>query len=319
MTQFDSLAKQIAATNTVHGSAVALIQGIASALAAGLSSQATDGGAQLRALSGSLTQQAQVLAGAISANTPAGVVIPVAPPNPPNTPLTPTSYGYDPATPMLPVTPVHGSTAPEPYGKPVGAPYGTPNAPNESPNTDYDRTARTNKDDPYATTTRDPGRVPQYAANLPPNAPNQRDASSPDGRTRDGRNADGTPNSEVSQNEYDTRDPDNARKFGSERAGAAGQANPNATPGPAYPTTDANNQSVREAREAQEARDRRNATMGQPNAAHPNEYGDARESGVGQYAPNGTPLPNTAPPGGAPTATLGERQTAASAGPPFRG
>ena len=272
MTQFDSLAKQIAATNTVHGSAVALIQGIASALAAGLSSQATDGGAQLRALSGSLTQQAQVLAGAISANTPAGVVIPVAPPNPPNTPLTPTSYGYDPATPMLPVTPVHGSTAPEPYGKPVGAPYGTPNA------------------------------------------PNQRDASSPDGRTRDGRNADGTPNSEVSQNEYDTRDPDNARKFGSD-----GNANPNATPGPAYPTTDANNQSVREAREAQEARDRRNATMGQPNAAQPNEYGDAREAGVGQYAPNGTPLPNTAPPGGAPTATLGERQTAASAGPPFRG
>jgi len=130
--QFDSLAKQIAATNTVHGSAVALIQGISAQLAAGLSSQPTDGGAQLRALSSSLTQQAQMLAGAVSANTPAGVVIPVAPPNPPNTPLTPSSYGYDPAVPMLPVTPVHGATAPEPYGKPVTPPYGTPNAPNNT-------------------------------------------------------------------------------------------------------------------------------------------------------------------------------------------
>jgi hypothetical protein len=117
MAQFDSLAKQIAATNTVHGSAVALIQGIASALAAGLSSQPNDGGAQLRALSASLTQQAQSLATALTANTPAGVVIPVAPPNPPNTPLTPTSYGYDPAVPMAAVIPVGGShvtTAPEP-------------------------------------------------------------------------------------------------------------------------------------------------------------------------------------------------------------
>lgn len=117
MAQFDSLAKQIAATNTVHGSAVALIQGIAAQLTAGLSSQPTDGGAQLRALASSLTQQAQVLATSVSANTPAGVVIPVAPPNPPNTPLTPTSYGYDPAAPMLPVTPVggsHATTAPEP-------------------------------------------------------------------------------------------------------------------------------------------------------------------------------------------------------------
>jgi len=152
MAQFDSLAKQIAATNTVHGSAVALIQGIASALAAGLSSQPTDGGAQLRALSASLTQQAQVLAGAVSANTPAGVVIPVAPPNPPNTPLTPTSYGYDPAVPMVPVTPVHGSTSPEPYGKPVVPPYGTPNSPNESPATPYDASGRATPVPPIAPT-----------------------------------------------------------------------------------------------------------------------------------------------------------------------
>ena len=130
MAQFDSLAKQIAATNTVHGSAVALIQGIASALAAGLSSQPTDGGAQLRALSASLTQQAQVLAGAVSANTPAGVVIPVAPPNPPNTPLTPTGYNDNPPLPGL---------SPIPAASPL-PPRVVSNVPNEGQNSVAGRT-----------------------------------------------------------------------------------------------------------------------------------------------------------------------------------
>jgi hypothetical protein len=211
--QFDTLARQVAATNTVHGSAQALIAGIAAQLTAAIATQPNDNGSGLRALATSLTQQAQSLAAAVSANTPAGVVIPVAPPNPPNTPLTPTSYGYDPAVPMVPVTPVHGTTSPEPYGRPNIPPYGTPGAPNQPTTGDgYTDSAgrenyasRTNKDEPYATTTRDPGREPQYSANTPPN-PNEpyssvgRDRNAVGantdtgaGRNLEGRNADAAP------------------------------------------------------------------------------------------------------------------------------
>lgn len=68
MSTLDELEKQVAATATVEASAVALIQGIATQLAA-----AAGDPVKVAALAASLKSSTDALAAAVQANTPAAV------------------------------------------------------------------------------------------------------------------------------------------------------------------------------------------------------------------------------------------------------
>jgi hypothetical protein len=96
---FDSLAHQVAASNSVRHSATTLLNGLATQLSAAIALRSTDNGAALQNFAAALTHQSAALAEALTANTPAGVQIPNAPSNPPNTPLTPTGYNDNPPLP----------------------------------------------------------------------------------------------------------------------------------------------------------------------------------------------------------------------------
>lgn len=78
--QLDTLTAQVAATNTVAASAVTLLQGLSTQLAAAIAARPADDGAALTSLAAALSTQSTALAAAITANTPAAAATTTPPP-----------------------------------------------------------------------------------------------------------------------------------------------------------------------------------------------------------------------------------------------